>query len=79
MNELVVEVVRLAVVEPGPRRLALSPDEAAAGFGLSRDSFDAYVRPSLRVVTVGRRVLVPVAELERWLERAAARPLGGGS
>lgn len=53
-------------------RLALSPDEAARALGVSRDYFDDHVRPELRLVRRGRRVLVAVAELERWLDRAAA-------
>lgn len=56
----------------GPR-LALSPDEAAAVLGVSRDYFDEHVIDDLRVVRRGRRILVALAELERWLDRAAAR------
>lgn len=48
-------------------RLALSPDEAAAALGVSRDYFDDHVKPELRVVRRGRRVMVPVKEIERWL------------
>jgi len=60
---------------PGVRlsRLALSPSEAAEAIGVSRDFFDEHVRPELRVVRRGRRLLVPVRELERWLERSASR------
>ncbi len=54
----------------GPR-LALSPDEAAAVLGVSRDFFDQHVIDELRVVRRGRRILIPLAELERWLDRAA--------
>jgi excisionase family DNA binding protein len=56
-------------------RLALSPDEAASALGVSRDHFDEHVRPELRVDRRGRRVLVPVRELERWLDREASRVL----
>jgi excisionase family DNA binding protein len=56
-------------------RLALSPDEAAAALGISRDHFDKHVQHELRVVRRGRRRLVPVRELERWLDREAAIPL----
>jgi excisionase family DNA binding protein len=56
----------------GPR-LAVSPDEAAAVLGVSRDYFDEHVIHELRVVRRGRRILVALAELERWLDRAAAR------
>ena len=57
-------------------RLALSPEEAARALGCSRDSLDEHVLPELRVVRRGRRRLVPIRELERWLEREAAIPLG---
>jgi excisionase family DNA binding protein len=63
-------------VTPGDAlRLALSPDDAAATLGVSRDYFDEHIRPELRVVRRGRRVLVAVQELERWLERSATRAL----
>jgi excisionase family DNA binding protein len=56
----------------GPR-LALSPDEAAAVLGVSRDYLDEHVIDELRVVRRGRRILIALAELERWLDRSAAR------
>lgn len=56
----------------GPR-LALSPDEAAALLGVSRDYFDDHVIAELRVVRRGRRILIARGELERWLDRAAVR------
>lgn len=54
-------------------RLALSKAEAAASIGLSVDSFERHVLPGLKVVYCGRRRLIPVRELERWLEREAVR------
>ena len=54
------------------KRLAYRPDEAADAIGLSRSAFYDRVLPQLRVVYVGRSRLVPVAELERWLDREAA-------
>jgi len=68
--------VLTAQLETRNRRLALSPDEAAAAIGVSRDFFDAHVLAELRVIRRGRKVLVPVRELERWLEESAARTLG---
>jgi excisionase family DNA binding protein len=56
----------------GPR-LALSPDEAAALLGVSRDYFDEHVIEELRVVRRGRRILVALGELERWLDHSATR------
>lgn len=54
-------------------RLALSPDEAAEALGVSRDLFDRAIAPGLRMVRVGRRRLVAVAELRDWLDREGAR------
>jgi excisionase family DNA binding protein len=55
-------------------RLALSPDEAAALLGVSRDYFDEHIIGELRIVRRGRRILIALAELERWLDRAAIPP-----
>ncbi len=49
----------------------MTPREAAEALGVSRDFFDAHVKPELRVVRRGRLVLVPVRELERWVEENA--------
>ena len=62
----------------GPR-LALSPDEAAALLGVSRDYFDEHVIVELRIVRRGRRILVSLVELERWLDRASTRASVSGS
>ncbi len=61
----------------GPR-LAVSPDEAAAVLGVSRDYFDEHVIGELRIVRRGRRILVALAELERWLDRSGTRASVGG-
>jgi hypothetical protein len=52
-------------------RLALSVEEACAALGCSWDFWREHIAPELRVVRRGRRKLVAVRELERWLERAA--------
>jgi excisionase family DNA binding protein len=54
-------------------RVTLSPQEAAEALGVSRDFFDEHVKPELRVVRRGRLVLVPVRELEKWVDENAAR------
>jgi hypothetical protein len=56
-------------------RLALTREEAAAACGMSLDSFERHVQPTLRLVRRGRLRLVPVAELERWLAENAERAL----
>lgn len=63
-------------IEPIPRT-ALSPAEAAASVGLcERTLSDLLVTGEIRSIKVGRRRLVPVAELRRWLSDRAAE--GGG-
>jgi hypothetical protein len=44
---------------------------------MSLDHFERHVSPNLRWLEVGRIRVVPVKELEKYLEREAARPLGG--
>lgn len=62
------------VTAPVPR-VALTREEAAASVGVSVDSFERHVQPSLRMIRRGRLRLVPVAELERWAEEEAERAL----
>lgn len=47
--------------------------------GVSKKFFDEHVRPELRLVRRGRKVLVPIRELERWLEANAAVTLAANS
>jgi hypothetical protein len=54
-------------------RLALTREEAAAALGMSIDSFERHVQPTMRLVRLGRMRLVPVRELERWLDEHAER------
>ena len=48
-------------------RFALTREEAAASIGMSVDSFERYVQPELKLVRKGKLRLVPVGELERWV------------
>ena len=61
-------------VSPIPR-LALTREEAASAVGMSLDSFERHVQPTIRMVRLGRMRLVPVTELARWLEEHATRTL----
>jgi excisionase family DNA binding protein len=58
-------------------RLALSATEAAAALGVSLDFYSQHVAPELRVVRRGRKRLVPVTEVERWLNANATMALEG--
>jgi len=56
-------------------RLALSPTEAAEALGVSRDFLDEHIAPELRIVRRGRRKLIAIRELERWLSEQAGLTL----
>jgi excisionase family DNA binding protein len=56
-------------------RVALTRAEAAAVLGVSLDSFERHIQGELRLVRRGRLRLVPLRELERWLDANAARVL----
>ncbi|MBS1677924.1 MAG: hypothetical protein JST08_11115 [Actinobacteria bacterium] len=52
-------------------RFALTPPEAAAAIGVGPDFFEENVAPELRLIRRGRKRLVPVTELERWVAESA--------
>jgi len=56
-------------------RLGLTREEAAKALGMSVDSFERHVQPSIRMCRLGRMRLVPIGELQRWLEENAERTL----
>jgi hypothetical protein len=58
-------------------RLALSVEEACRALGVSWDFWREHVAPGVRIVRAGRRKLVPVAALERWLDDNAETVLRG--
>ena len=60
-------------IQPVPR-YALTRQEASASLGMSVDTFERRVQPFIKVVPCGQLVLVPPAEIERWI-RANARYL----
>ena len=62
--------------QPVPR-YALTRQEAAASLGMSVDTFERRVQPFIMVVPCGQLLLVPPAEIERWI-KANARYLRSG-
>jgi len=61
----------------GPPVLAVSIEGACRALGVSWDYWREHIEPEVRIVRRGRRKLVPVAELEKWLDEAAERALPG--
>ena len=55
--------------------MALTVARAAAALDMSEDHFREHVAPELRWIRRGRKRVVAVAELDRWLERNASRAL----
>lgn len=59
--------------QPDPDPLTLTETAAAKRLGCSAGFFKSHVLPDLRVIRRGSRVLIPASELERWIDRNAAR------
>jgi hypothetical protein len=51
--------------------LALSVEEACRSLGVSWDFWRANIEADVRVVRVGRRKLIAVREIEKWLDEHA--------
>jgi hypothetical protein len=64
--------VKRVATAPVPR-LALSREEAAAALGMSLDSFERHVQPTIGLVRAGSMRLVPLSSIEAWLERHSER------
>lgn len=62
---------------PLPPRLGLTVEEAAKAVGMSESSFKRHVQPELRIVRRGSLRIIPVPEIERWLEGNATFAGGG--
>jgi hypothetical protein len=61
----------------GVPRLALNVEEACDSIGVGWDFFNAHVAPDLKIVRRGRRKLIAVTELQRWLDENGERALEG--
>jgi hypothetical protein len=56
-----------AILKPATPPLALSVEQACAALGVSWDFWQEHIAAEVRIVRRGRRKLIAVAELERWL------------
>ncbi len=72
--EQILEQVTLIASREDAVPMAVGRQEAARLLGVGVDFFDEHVAPEVSVVRRGRRVLVPRAELERWLSTHAEAP-----
>ena len=52
--------------------IAVTRREAARRLGLSLSSFERHCQPQIKLIRLGRMRLVPVRELERWVQANAA-------
>jgi excisionase family DNA binding protein len=66
-----------ATAKPPTPALALTIDQAADSLGVSWDTWHEHIEHEVKIVRIGRRKLVPVRELERWLDEHAERVLEG--
>ena len=60
-----------SAVRQSAAALALSVEQACEALGVSWDTWRAHIEPDVRLVRVGRRKLIPVSELQAWLDRHA--------
>ena len=67
--------VRAIAVEAVPR-LALSVEEACAALGVGWDFWNEHIASEVRIVRRGRRKLIAVSELQRWLDQHGETVLG---
>jgi hypothetical protein len=55
--------------------VAVTREVAAKALGMGLTMFSERVQPELKVVRAGAKVLIPVAELQRWVDRHQERVL----
>jgi hypothetical protein len=53
--------------------VAVTRGTAAQMLGMSLTTFEQHVQPHIKLIRRGRLRLVPVRELERWVEQNARR------
>ena len=71
LHRMTAETVNVAAVP----RLSLDIQEACAAIGVSWDTWHQHIEPNVRIVRVGKRKIVPVTEIQRWLSENAETTL----
>lgn len=59
----------------GVPRLAVNVKEACSSLGVSWDVWKEHIEPDVKLVRIGSRKLVPLSELQRWLDNNATTVL----
>jgi hypothetical protein len=60
-----------ATFKPATPALALNVEDACRALSVSWDVWQAHIEPDIKLVRLGRRKLVPVTELQRYLDTHA--------
>ncbi len=69
--DVLAELVAERLEHRRPSRVTYTRAEAAEAIGCSLDFFEDHIQPDLRLVRLGRKVLVPVEELYDYVDRVA--------
>ena len=67
------------IQRPATPPLALNVQEACASLGVSWDTWREQIEPHVKLVRLGRKKLVPVTELQKWLETHAEQTQNGST
>jgi hypothetical protein len=57
-----------AKVKPAVPALALTVEDACTALSVSWDTWKSHIAPEVRIVRIGRRKVIAVSELQRWLD-----------
>lgn len=63
----------MAAEDPAMGPMLLRQPDAAKALSISQDSFVRHVAPEINVVRRGKLRLVPVPELQRWIDENSVR------
>ena len=73
--EALARLVAQELEHPEVERRAITRREAAASLGVSLGFFEEHCQPHLKLLRLGRKCLVPISELDRWIDETAQRTL----
>lgn len=71
-----LQTIQIPMQEPSPiPKLAYTVEEASVALNLGRSlTFTLINEGRLRVVRLGRKILIPVTEIQAFLDREISRP-----